>query len=353
MKKWTKKLVIGIAISCMAITAAGCGSSSGTGQSGQAPAPAAADNGIKEHKIKLGFATTEDHPQGLAAKKFKELVEQKSGGKITVSLYGNATLGDDKKMQEALAGGLQEAMIGGTSTLVGDVQELGVLDLPYLFTSEQEADAVLDGQVGKDLMAKLPEHGLVGLGFMENGFRNVTNNERPITKMEDLAGLKIRVMQSPVYIEMFKALGANPTPLAFSEVYSALESKTIDAQENPFVMIETQKYYEVQKYLSITKHSYNAFIMTMSKKFWDQLSEQEKALVQEAATEACLYQRDITRQQNAELVKKLEERGMVINEVSAEEIARMQAQLKPVVDELAKKFGETTYKAIQDELSKN
>ena len=172
------------------------------------------------------------------------------------------------------------------SLLNGLVKEYSVLDFPFLFNTEEEAYAIVDGPVGKKLMAMLPEKGIVGLAYPELGFRHIHNSKRPVKKLEDLQGLKIRVIQTPVYIDTLNALGANATPLPFPEVYNALEQKTVDGATNPLVTIPVMKFNEVQKYLTITRHQYNPQIIIVSKRAWDKLSPEEQKILQEAANEA-------------------------------------------------------------------
>ena len=203
---------------------------------------------VNEHSIKFGYGTPSEHPIGQGATKFAELVGQKSNGKIKIRNYPASALGADMQMVSATQGGVQEVVAVSSAPLVGIVKDFGLFDFPFLFANEKEADAVLDGPVGRKLLDKLADKGIVGLCYFENGFRNVTNSKRPITKMEDIAGLKLRTLQSPVYIETFNTLGANAVPMPFPEVYQALESKAIDAQENPYANIHASKYYEVQKY---------------------------------------------------------------------------------------------------------
>jgi len=218
------------------------------------------------------------------------------------------------------------------------VPEFGVLDFPFLFSNEKEADALLDGPIGKRLTDMLPAHGLVALAYWENGFRNVTNSKRPITRPEDLAGLKIRVMPNPVYLATFKAVHANPVPMAFGELFTALETKAVDAQENPYSIILGNKFNEVQRYLSITHHTYNAFIVLVSKKFWDSLSPVEKQIMQEAAIEARAYERQVSRAAASRDLAALKAKGMQVNEVSPAELARMRADLQPVTKEFAASY---------------
>ena len=293
---------------------------------------------IQERTIRWGHLQPKDHPVSAGTNKFAQIVEQKSGGRIKVKEFPNSALGSELQQQAALQGGTQEMMSASTTTLVGIVKEFGVLDFPFLFANEHEADAMLDGPIGQRLLDRLPEHGLVGLAYWENGFRNVTNSKRPITRAEDLEGLKIRVMQNPVYLETFKTVHANPVPMAFGELFTALESRTVDAQENPYSIILGNKFNEVQKYLSITRHSYNAFIVLMSRQTWDKLSQAEKKIVQDAAIEARAYERQVARAAAGRDLETLKARGMQVNEVAPPEIARMRDMLKPVSEKFAASY---------------
>jgi TRAP-type transport system periplasmic protein len=310
------------------------------------------NHGIQERIIKAGIGLNEDHPEGQGLLRFKEIVEKKSGGKLKVQTYFSATLGDDLKMTEALQSGTQEITIPSTSPLVGIVKEFGILDFPFLFNTAEEADAILDGPIGKKLLEKLPEHRLIGLAYWENGFRNVTNSKHPINTIDDFKGLKLRTMQNQVHIDAFKKLGANPTPMAFSEVFTALESKTVDGQENPLATIKSNKYYEVQDYLSFTKHVYTPFVFLVSKKFWDSLSPEEQKILQDAAVEAGKYQRELSRQEDKKALEELKKTGIKINEVSNGERKKMEEAIKPVIDKYAKEFGEDLVNEMYSELKK-
>ncbi|MFM2407201.1 MAG: hypothetical protein RL223_5081, partial [Pseudomonadota bacterium] len=200
---------------------------------------------IKPRLIRFGYGLNEQSNQGRAVKFFAAEVEKASGGKMKVRAIGAAALGPDTQMQQALIGGAQEMMVGSTATLVGITKEMALWDTPFLFNSAKEADAVLDGPVGQKVMARLQDKGLVGLTYWENGFRNLTNSKRPVQKLEDMAGVKLRVMQNEVFLNSFKSLGANAVPLPFSELFSALETRTVDGQENPFNTILSSKFYEV------------------------------------------------------------------------------------------------------------
>lgn len=289
--------------------------------------------------IKFGYGSSETHPQGLGAKRFAELVASKTGGKLNITTYGSGKLGSDPAMQSAAQGGTIEMMVGPTSNLVGAIKEFALFDLPYLVTTYKEADALLDGPAGQQLNAKLDAVGLVGLAYWENGFRNFTNSKRPVARMEDFAGLKTRVIQNPVFIETFKTFGANPVPMAFTELYGALESRAVDAQENPVGLIDSQKFYEVQKYLSLTGHVYSPFVVIASKKWFDTLSAADKTAVRAAAVEAGVYQRQQQREQAAKLVDALKGKGMQVNELAPAEIARLRAAVQPVVAKYSEAIG--------------
>jgi len=288
---------------------------------------------------KYAYGANEDHPQGVAARKFAELVKAKTQGRITINTFGSGKLGSDPSLQSQVQGGTLEFMTGPTSNFVGLMKGFALFDLPYLVSGYKEADALLDGPQGQGLLAKLESVGLVGLGYQENGFRSMTNSKHPITKLEDLAGLKVRVIQNPVFIDTFKALGANPVPMPYTELYGALESRAVDAQENPVGLIDSSKFYEVQKYFSLTGHVYSPFIVVGSKKWFDKLSEADRQAVKQAAVEASAFQRQLQRQESDKLTAGLKAKGMTVNELSPAELARLRAAVQPVVTKYATELG--------------
>jgi tripartite ATP-independent transporter DctP family solute receptor len=307
---------------------------------------------IKERTIKYAVIYDIKHPHGLGAQKFADLVAQRSDNKIKVKVYPNATLGGEIAIISAMQGGTVEMAAMATSQLVGVIKDFAALDLPFLFNTEKEVDRVVDGPVGKAFLDKMPEKGLVGLSWFEHGFRNLTNSKRPVTKLEDIQGLKIRVEQNAVAIDTWNALGTNAVPMPFPELYGALESKAVEGQENPFSTVDSSKFYEVQKYLSVTKHKYTPLVVTLSKKFWDQLSADEKKILQDAATEAAVYQRNANRDLNEQYLQALKKAGMQINEIPAAEVARMRAKVQPVVDKYSAQIGGTLVKDLYGEIEK-
>jgi len=315
-----------------------------------AAAPAFAQ--FQDRTIKFTNGVNEDHPVGVGVKKMQEVLNAKTGGKLKIQAFWGGSAGGDLQATQALRAGTQEMVCTSSSPLVGIVKELGVFDLPFLFASEKEADAVLDGPAGQYFNKKLEEAGLVNLAYWENGFRNLTNSRKPVTKVEDFEGIKLRVMQNNIFLDTFRTLGTNAVPMAFPEVFTALETKTIDGQENPFVTIETSKFNEVQKYLSVTNHAYTPFLILYSKKLWDQLSPQEQAVLREAAMEGQKAQRAANRALNEKSFASLKAKGMQVNEIAPAEMRRIQAKVQPVYDKNASTIGAEAIKVVQDALKK-
>lgn len=301
---------------------------------------------FKPRIVRFGFGLVDDSNQGRAVRLFAKEVEQATGGKMKVRAIGNASLGSDTQMQQALIGGAQEMMVGSTATLVGIVPEMAVWDTPFLFNDVKEADTVLDGPVGEKIKAKLEAKGMVGLVYWENGFRNLTNSKRPINKLEDLGDIKLRVMQNNVFLDSFKALGANAVPLPFSELFTALETRAVDGQENPFNTVISSKFYEVQKYLTVSNHVYSPWIVTVSKKWWDGLSAAEKKVLQDAAVKSRAFERQDTRAEAAKALAEIKSKGMQVNELSGAEANRMREKLTSVNTGIAKAVGQQTWDEV-------
>lgn len=306
----------------------------------------------QEIKARLGTSLPDGHPQTTGGRKFAELVEKKSNGRIKITVYSSAQLGNDGQMQAALRGGTQEFTVPSTATLANLVKELSVFALPFAFASEKQAEAVMDGPFGQKIMDKLAEKDLIGLGYWEHGFRGISNSKRPIAKMDDIGGLKIRVMQNSLYIDMLTGLGANPMPLPVNELYSALETKAVDGQENPTSVMEIQKFYDVQKYYTDTRHAYDAQMLIASKKFMDKLSATDQNLIREAAREATLFQRQAIRDLNASSRVMLVKSGMQFTEITDAERARMREKLQPVIAKYRSVIGEDTVKEFYDVIAK-
>ena len=255
---------------------------------GLSAAPAHAQ--VQERTIRFGHVVQPGAPVALGVARFAELVNQRSGGKIRIQ-----ELGGEAQQLSAVQGGVQDMTQLSATIMGGVIKEFTLLDIPFSFSRGEQVDALLAGPFGQALTARLPDKGLIGLGFWETGFRHFTNSRKPIVNVEDLKGLKLRVIPNPLFLESFAALGANPVPMAFPELYGALESKAMDAQENPFAVILTSRFHEVQKFLSVTSHVYTANPVVMSKKLWDRLSAEERKILQDSLTEAAAYQRKVSR----------------------------------------------------------
>ncbi len=304
-------------------------------------------------QVTAKFAVTlpEKSHQGQGVAKFIELVDAKSGGKIKIKGFYSGALGNDVQVTSALQGGTIEFTVPQTTTLTGMVKEYEILDFPFLFANVQQAEKVLDGPVGDKLLGMLPEKGLVGLAYWENGFFNATNSKHAIARAEDFEGLKFRSIQAKITQETIKALGAVPVPLAIPELYTALETRTVDGQGTPTAVINALKLYEVQKYLSLTRHSYGAFIPLVSKKFWDKLSEGDRRILKEAAVEARSFQRGVARDQSKGARAAMAAKGMQVNEVSDAERERMRERVQPVWKMFIPSVGEGLFKEVAGQLA--
>jgi tripartite ATP-independent transporter DctP family solute receptor len=305
----------------------------------------------QERTFKYALQNPKGHPLEIGASKFADLVAAKSGGKLKVTVYPGGTLGGDAANVSALQGGTIDFVALNSGILAQQVKDFEVFDFPFIFANSKEADAVVDGPFGQKLHAKLADKGIVGLSYYELGFRNITNSRRAINTVEDLAGLKLRVIPNAINVDWVKAVGANPTPMAFPEVYAGLEQKAIDGQENPFSVILANKFYEVQKHLAVTNHQYNPQSLIMSKKVWDTLPADQKKVIQDAATEAAVFERQVNRELAAGQLAELKKAGMQVTEFSAAEQAKLREKFKPVVEKHGAAIG-ATLADLQAELAK-
>lgn len=292
----------------LSVFVVGCG--------GKTSAPAPSDEG-KTYTIKLAHVVAETQSTHIAARDvFKKYVEEKSAGKIKVEIYPNGQLGSDRQAIEAVQLGTIQMTIPAAAVLSGFEKKFQVFDLPYLFKSKEAAYKALDGELGKKLNQEVEKIGLINMAYGENGFRHISNNKKPIEKPADLKGLKIRTMENPVHLATFKALGANPTPIAFGELYTALQQGTVDAQENPIPLVFTSKFYEVQKYYSLDGHVYAATVVLINKDFFSQLPADLQKVVREGAEKYRDEQRKISSQQDVEMLDALKKSGMMVNELT-------------------------------------
>lgn len=315
------------------------------------PLSAAVAQDIKERTFKFALQNPKGHPLEQGATKFSELVAAKSGGKMKVNVFPGGTLGGDAANVSALQGGTIEFVMLNSGILASQVKDFAVFDFPFMFASAKEADAVVDGPFGQKMHAKLLDKGIVGLAYTELGFRQMTNSKKAINAVDDIAGLKLRVIPNAINVDWVKALGANPTPLAFPELYAALEQKAVDGQENPLSVIQANKFFEVQKFLTLTNHQYNPQSLIFSKKVWDTLSPAEQKILQDSAAEASKFQRQVNREAAAGQLDALKKAGMQVSEFSPAEQAKLREKLKPVIDKHGAAIAATVAE-LQAELAK-
>lgn len=286
--------------------------------------------------IKLAHVVNEKDGFHIAALKFKELVEARTKGAVKVEVFPNASLGDERTLIEGMQIGTIAMGVITNGPVANFLPEIAAFEMPFMFSSPEEAYKVLDGPVGQKVLAKLDAINLKGLAYAERGFRNLTNSKKVVKTPADMAGLKIRVMENPVYIDTFKTLGTNAVPMAWTEALTALQQGTIDGQENPVNVIYSFKLNETQKYLTMTKHSYAPALFLMSKKVFGSFNKETQDILMKAAQEAAVHERKWNAEQMAEQLKALKEKGMQITDPDT---AAFQAAVKPVYDKYGPKFG--------------
>lgn len=278
--------------------------------------------------IKLGTTVNEQDSFQVAAVKFAELVKERTKGEYVIEIYPNAALGDERTMLEGMQMGTMDMGIITSGPFVNFVPEFGVLDLPFIFSNKEHAYAVLDGELGQAILAKLDDVGITGLAYAERGFRNLTNSVRPVASAADIKGLKVRVMENEVYTNTFKALGVNAVPMAWTETLTALQQGTIEGQENPVNVIHAFKLWESQKYVTMTRHAYAAALFTMSKRLFDKLPAAVQTVMRESAQEAAVYERAWVAANEARQMEDLKKNGMQI--VENPDLASFKASVQSV-----------------------
>lgn len=294
-----------------------------------------------EYTIRVGHTGAPDHHYQYGCEFFAEKVAEKTNGRVEILIFPADQLGGQRQETEGCQIGTHDMVLTSTMILSNFEPSIGVFDMPFLFTSPEHAYAVGDSEITEEVSAKFEKIGLKILAYWENGFRYITNSKRPITKPEDLKGLKIRVPESPVFLETFKALGAAPTPMAFGEVFSALQLGTVDGQENPAAHVIHNAFHEVQDYISLTGHFYTFEPLVMSKNLYDSLPADIQQAIVEAAIEAAAYERQLSQDFDKECLEKIAELGMEISEVDK---AAFQKAVEPVYDKYKDKFGEVIEK---------
>ncbi|UEC23070.1 TRAP transporter substrate-binding protein [Pasteurella canis] len=262
--------------------------------------------------LRFGYEAPRSDTQHEAAKKFNDLLKEKTKGEIKLTLFPDSTLGNAQTMISAVRGGTIDLEMSGSPNFSGLVPKLNVIDIPFIFQNREHAYAVLDGEIGQGLLKELEAQGLKGLAFWEVGFRSFTNSKHPVKTPDDIKGLKVRTNQNPMYIQAFSILGANPVPMPLSELYTALETRAVDAQEHPVGIVWSAKLYEVQKYLSLTNHGYTPLIVVMNKAKFDALSPALQTALVEAAQEAGVYQRQLNLENEKGIIEKMQKAGIEV-----------------------------------------
>lgn len=288
-------------------------------------------------KVAIGLSSKSTAYQGL--KRFGELLETRTNGRYGLKLFHSGQLGEDLPILERIQNGSLEMTFISSTPISSIAKQMMIFDFPFLFKDEETVDKVLGSTLGGEILTELSKYGFQGLAFAENGFRDITNSRQPIKCLEDFQGLKIRTMTHPVHIDTFKRLGAEPVPISFNEVYSALSQKKVDGQENPISTIHSSNFYEVQKYLTLSHHVYTPFVLLYSKILWDQLPKEDQLIFKQIAVECAQYTTRLNRSQSKAQLEDLERCGMVINRIAADEIVQIQNAVKPVIDQYKNQVG--------------
>lgn len=306
---------------------------------------------IRSHVLRFSLQPPKGTSQYAGAKQFADLVSQKSNGKMVVKVFESGTLGSDLPVLSAMIGGTIDFVLTSTGNLAGYDKSFSIFDMFFAFDNYKEADIVVDGPVGQTLFDRLPAKGLKGLAYAELGFRHIHNSKRPIMKAEDIQGLKIRTPTMAIYLDYINKLGANAITMPFTELYQAMEIRAIDGATNPTDNILSTHFFDVQKYLSLSRHGYGVMAFVMSGKTWKKLNADEQKIIQEAANEARDYQRKISRESEESNLAELR-KHMQINEIPQAELDRMREMVKPVVDKWRKEVGVGLYSQFTEELAK-
>jgi TRAP-type transport system periplasmic protein len=302
----------------------------------------------QEFKLKLAHVATADETYHKAAVKFADLVKQYTGGKVTVEIFPNSLLGGQRELIEGLQLGTVDITLTTAAVLSSFLPKTQVIELPFMFRGREHVYKVLDGPLAKEIYAGDEAKKLKVIDTWENGFRHITNSIRPITKPDDMKGIKIRVMESKMYIDMFKALGANPTPMARGEVFTALQTKTVDAQDNPMGQIYTSRFYEVQKYLTLTGHTYSPEVVVFSLATWNKIPANYQQAIMKASAEAKAWDRNMSAQLDKEFIQKCKEKGMQVTELTPAQIAPFQDKMDDVWETYAGVIGKDLINKVKN-----
>jgi len=300
----------------------------------------------KPQSMRLSSAIIEDSHYGALARTFAQEVAQRTNGRIQIMNFHAGALGGERETLEAVQLGTQELTLISSGPVPNFVPETRILDVPFLFRDYQHARTVLDGEIGQNLLAKFESKGMKALGWCDNGFRHMTNNRRAVHTPADLKGLKLRTMENPIHIQAYKAFGIIPTPMAFTELFTALQQGTVDGQENPLSVISASKFDQVQKHLSLTSHAFSPCVLVMNKQVWDKLSDDDKVVFQEAARAGIAANRARVDRDEREAVGSLRANGMEVLENIDQ--AQFLGALSAVYKDFSRQFGQANLDAIQN-----
>lgn len=301
--------------------------------------------------MKIGLATAETHIQNTGSMAFKAYVEDKTNGEIKVEIYPGAQLGDNKTMLDSVKIGVVDGIFPSPADLGNVSPDFNMLNFPFIFDSQKVANAVMDGPFGEQLLASLDRYGYKGLVIVDSGFRHTTNSKHSIASLDDFKGLKIRMQPNPLHLDIFRALGANPTPMAFSELFSALQQGVMDGQENPLNNIYASKFNEVQKYLTLDGHIYDSNIFLVGKDFFEGLDPERQQIIVEGAKIARQVMRDALQEKDAAALKGIKASGMEVTEVTPEFHKQLVEATRPVIEKYKSQVDPQLYQSLQDAIA--
>lgn len=310
---------------------------------------AGGDDGQESVTLTVAHVLNETHPYHLAWLKVAELVEERTNGSLKLEVFPNSILGNERDVIEGMQLGIVDISCMSTGALASFSSAFMALDLPFLFDSRESAYKVLDSEIGDEILAELSENMLVGIAFWENGFRNVTNNQNEVVVPEDVKGLKIRTLENELQLYTFSTLGANPIPMAWGDVYTALSQGTIHGQENPLTTIYLNKIHEVTPYISLTGHFYAAAPVVMSKKNLEKLSPEHQEILLSTIREVTDYERELSAQTDEEALEAMKAEGIHIIEDIDKSLWREAVQ--PVYDKYADQIGRELLQRIEDKIA--
>ena len=303
--------------------------------------------GEEPYVIRVGGGTSSpEHSLSRTWAFFEERLEEESNGRFEVELFINGELGGDRALTEAVQFGALELTAPSTGAVTGFNKTFNIFDLPFLFSNREQTYDILDGENGQQVLSTLDDNNLKGLTFFENGFRNLTNSTRPIETLEDVEDLSIRTMENSMHIDAWRSVGANPTPMSFEELYTALQQGTINGQENPMGLMNISRFYEVQDYLTLTNHIYSPYVVIMNKPFYDELPSDLQNVLNEVIQEAKIYNRELATQEDIDALESLKENGMEVTELSQEELNRFQEEMRPIYEQYRDVIGEDVYESF-------